>query len=1007
MKYIIFYSWILLLMPCMLVAQQTHTMDDPLELVHRATYFFQDKQYAQAYPLLKQLVHQAKSADRIDQSTEQVRLNYMYLVCRLFMEDRSAEDEAASFILTEDKQAEVQMLRYHLGNYYFNKGIYFKAIDLFDAAGIEHLTNEEVAELKFHKAYAYFKLQQKDKALTLFDAIRQVGTGAHVADAHYYYGLLLFEQNQYDPALVSFRKIEDVLSYAKIVPYYIATILYQKGEVQKALDYALAKIPLKDVYQRELLQRIAAQALFSQKKYAQSLTFLLDYAASGAVLTREDRFKMGYCHLQLQQVPEAIQQFKQISGTEDTLSQHALFLLGDAYLKNQQKSLARNAFLLSSTSSFDIREKEIARFQYAKLSYELEFQDLALTELQDFIIKYPQSIYLNEARELLIAMMAQTNNFREALELFESLKNPSPAVLKLYPRVLYGRAVEWINDDVYRDADQLLQRAQAMKDNQAVLPYVYFWRGEIALRNGNIEDARNYLNQYLQFGNSYISGEANPPHAHYNLGYCYFRKEDYKNAINQFESALVVKQKPGNKLEQDALLRMADCWYMLREFSKARSIYETAISGGWSAADYALFQSAMIAGVSNQREKIQLLQSFPKKHPSSNWQDDVDMELAGVFLAQEQYKDALPALNRIISGNRNSLKAKAYLRQGIAYYNLDQNDQALKSYQTLLQQFPDATEAQDAFENARMIYLEQGKVDDFIGFAKSMGKEIDASQEEQLTYEEAERLFSNGNFNGAIQKFEKYLNKYPEGKFSLEALNYKSDIFLSQKNWQAAAEGFEKLADRAPHKFGEKALLQAARLNFFDLKFYERSSLYYAKLITLATTQENRLEGMRGLLRSQFQLQQWQAATDNAQLLLQQKGIGTDDQLLANLAIAKSYQIQQQWAEAIIAYKKVASISKAAYGAEARFEIARSYFEQRRWDEAEKAAFEVINKSGSYELWVTRAYILLGDVYFNQKDFFNAKATYQSVMDHTSVEALRLEAEQKIKAVNESEQKRP
>ena len=43
---------------------------------------------------------------------------------------------------------------------------------------------------------------------------------------------------------------------------------------------------------------------------------------------------------------------------------------------------------------------------------------------------------------------------------------------------------------------------------------------------------------------------------------------------------------------------------------------------------------------------------------------------------------------------------------------------------------------------------------------------------------------------------------------------------------------------------------------------------------------------------------------------------------------------------------------------------------------AEKAAFEVINKSGSYDFWITKSYNLLGDVYFKQKDYFNAKATY-------------------------------
>ncbi len=43
------------------------------------------------------------------------------------------------------------------------------------------------------------------------------------------------------------------------------------------------------------------------------------------------------------------------------------------------------------------------------------------------------------------------------------------------------------------------------------------------------------------------------------------------------------------------------------------------------------------------------------------------------------------------------------------------------------------------------------------------------------------------------------------------------------------------------------------------------------------------------------------------------------------------------------------SLSKSAYGAEARYEIANSFLAQNRLHDAEKAAFEVINKAGSYE----------------------------------------------------------
>src|SRR5690606_35102904 len=116
-------------------------------------------------------------------------------------------------------------------------------------------------------------------------------------------------------------------------------------------------------------------------------------------------------------------------------------------------------------------------------------------------------------------------------------------------------------------------------------------------------------------------------------------------------------------------------------------------------------------------------------------------------------------------------------------------------------------------------------------------------------------------------------------------------------------------------------------------------------------------------------------------------------------------QLEDNCESAITHYRTVASLSKAAYGAEARYEIAQCFFSQNRYPDAEKAAFEVINKSGSYEEWVTKAYILLGDIYYRQKDYFNAKATYRSVVDNAKIETLRQEAERKLQEVTEEEGK--
>src|SRR5207244_7962062 len=46
------------------------------------------------------------------------------------------------------------------------------------------------------------------------------------------------------------------------------------------------------------------------------------------------------------------------------------------------------------------KQQEVSKFNYAKLSYELGYQDVALTELRRFLSEYPNSTYNTEAREL-------------------------------------------------------------------------------------------------------------------------------------------------------------------------------------------------------------------------------------------------------------------------------------------------------------------------------------------------------------------------------------------------------------------------------------------------------------------------------------------------------------------------------------------------------------------------------------------------------------------------------
>lgn len=990
-----------------LLAQQTHYYSDPEEKFKEAKEYFQKEQYSLAYPLFRELQHDVRETDKANTAITVQEINYYTVVCALKQNEERAEDEAQEYINLQKNNARVQMMSFHLAEYYFLNEKFGNAIEQYNQTNIANLSNRELADMKFHQGYSYFNLQNFAKAKPLFNSIRTIKDDPNYMDANYYYGFLAFRDKQYSEALESFKIVENEKNYETVVPYYIAQIYYIQGKKDEAINYIQQKLASgssSQYYDLELKQLIG-HAYFEKREYAKALPYLEDYVGRSKKVRREDLYELSYCYYQANNYTKAIDGFKQLSGKDDSLSQHAMYLLGDAYLKTGQKSNARNAFLFCSANSSNPDQKEIAKYQYAKLSYELGYQDEAINSLISFLADYPNSKYNAEAKELMIDMLTKTNNFKDAQAMLESMDKPSENAKRLYPRILYGRATEMINDGRLADADALLSKVLADPNNAAVRPMAYFWKGEIGYRNNQLDTAIKYYQLYVSAG-SPASGEANAINARYNLGYSYLRKENYPVAQTYFEPLAKNPALNTDAFTQDAYIRTADCYYMGKNYTAAKAMYDNVIKLSWPAEDYATFQNAMLAGVRSPSEKISLMNTMMRKFPASALVTDANMEVANTYMGEEKFRESIPYLENVIkNSNISTVVPQAILRMGTAYYNIDNNAEAMKQFRILIDKYPNSPEAEDALDNIKTIYLEDGKPDEYADFMRQIGRPLNVDTEDSLTYHAAEKLYDDQKLNDALNAFNNYLQRFPDGAHVLDANFNRAEIYNAKKDWNNALPAYEAVTTNAPNQYAERSALTAARISFFELKNYARAEAFYTQLKQLAAGQENKLEAMRGLLRCQYQQEKWAEAVENAKELTAAKGSSADDKSLANMAIAKSYEVSGQFDLAISNFKSVVQTNKAALAAEARYEIATCWLQLNKLSEAEKAAFETINKSGSYDYWITKAYILLGDIYFKQKDYFNAKATLQSVVENTINAELKAEAQEKLARVADEEGK--
>jgi TolA-binding protein len=336
---------------------------------------------------------------------------------------------------------------------------------------------------------------------------------------------------------------------------------------------------------------------------------------------------------------------------------------------------------------------------------------------------------------------------------YQSLNQATPTTQKAYARLLYGKSIQLINEQKLNEAVDYLNKILKISVATNVIPYANFWLGELAYRLRRYDDAVKFITQFIN-SNMPAQGEANLYNANYTLGYAWFQKEQFKNALTYFEPIANTTKANATTIEQDAAVRIADCYFMLKDYSKAASLYQTVIDKKYAQADYALYQNAMITGVKNNTEKIKSLTSLMKLYPSSTLALDAQLEIAQTYIADEKFMDAVPFLNNIINSKEDeSLKPRAYLKLGVSHYNNNDNKNALVAYRQLIKSYPQSEETSEAMATIRDIFIEDGKPEGYVALMKENGIIIAVNEADSLSYITPYNKYEAGDCMVAIPGF--------------------------------------------------------------------------------------------------------------------------------------------------------------------------------------------------------------------------------------------------------------
>ena len=974
----------------------------------RAEDQFQQRHYRLAVQSARRFLQLREEHMPVEQQAADGKARY-YLAMGMLQSDMTGcADTMLQFLDRTADPAYRQRGSVALARYYFIHDRLADAIPWYENAGIANLSNREIADAKFELAYCYFNVRRFDKAEPLFALIREI-PGRYYNPGNYYYGLLSYNRGDYENALKSFQRIAQLPEYRSIVPYYVAEIYYFMGQRSKALSEALRLIRAEEkLYYDNELHLLAAQCLFEQGQYKEALPYFEHYYEHSTKVRKEELYELAYCYYRIGDYRKATDHFKQLSNARDALGQTAMYLLGDCYLKTGDKNSARNAFGICADMDFNPGQQEASLLLAGKLAYEMGYYDEASERIRTLLDRYPGSSFKAEAKTLFSDLLAKTNNYGDA---YRNLQDISPAddnYRRVYQKVAYGYAMEQLQAGDLQQAWLLLERSLQQPVDGVYRAAASFWMSELAYRMLQYDAVIRYGEAFLRDAGdaaqvAYISPAATPQHAYMNMGYAAMKLENFGVAQAYFRKA----QDASGGMAATAILREADAAFMRKQFAQAAALYDKAIATNTtSEADYARLQKSILLGLQQQHaEKIALLQSIIRRPGGSPYLSDARYELAVAYLDADKFREAIDALAPLTSGADARKAPAAWLKTGFAYQELNDVDNAIAAYRQVVTSYPSSGERAAALEVLRSLYIQSNRPEAYAQLLQEQGlPDVGEHALDSTYYAAAEAQYAAGKYADAQKAMAQYLQRYPNGLFTLKAHFYLGESHYHLKDYKEALAGYEAVLAEPWNDFSASSALKAAEIAYREGD-YAGAFRHYNELRDHTTDAEPLQQAYGGMMKSSFQEQRFADAAAYADTLLSLPGISEAQATDARFYKAKALLQLSNPDAALALFRQLTGDRNGAIAAEAKYSVADIYLKQNKLKEAEDMASQAVKQSGGNDYWVVKSYILLADLLARQKDYFNAKATLQSIVKNTKIPELKEEATRKLEDVKALEKK--
>ena len=928
--------------------------------LNKAFKFFQSKEYKSVISILK------------NQLGETISERYLLEISRL----KTGEDntkELAVLATAHPNHPLNSLANFSLGEHYFfdedwhNTRTYLKSLDSSDLAAN--------ARAQYYFMLGYLNLLDKNyqRAESYFERSQTLTLSKH-PKLTYYQGFVSYHLNKKEEALSYFKKVVNDESFGTSAKFFVAKMKLDDGDFQEVISMSQSEINDSRTETNAALYQLIGEAYAKQGQTNKASVYLeraidlfpgrpepaLFYQAGVA------KFKSGYKEKAIDYLTEAgigPGQYAQLSA----------FQLARLYVSNGEFEKALLAYIEASQSP-DTGIREEAIFQSGKLQIKQQNYSGGINYLNDYKTEFGNGKWIGEVQELLPEAFLRTSNYDQAIAHLKEVGIHSQSQKLIYQKVTFLKSRLLFNDGKDEESIRWLNESVKFPIDPSLSNEAYFMMAEAYF---NLSDFRMSIR-------SYKAQKRPKSDTFYGLGYAHYNLFEYNDALVYFEQ--FVKVVSASEARQDAMLRLADCLYATKSYDQALIAFQGL--KGSATSPYIQYRMGLIH--QNTGRKSEAVQSYQRvlNMGANNFEDDALFNLALLRFESAEFDRAEFQFGSLISKYPTSqFIPEAYLNRAICRVNLNKLEDAKYDYKYVLSNYTHTKKAFNAILGLQELE-EKGVAIKNLNNLIEQYKEAnpDSKSLEVVEYESAKSQYFKLNYEVASVALKKFIKEHPRSADLSEAKYYLADSYYRNGQLEKSEEQFDEIKT-IQHNLTGRILSRLGEINS-QLGNYDKAIATFMRLKSAKLTAKDTYNGTLGLMNAYYKNYQFDDCIYQVNEIINADWKPLNAERNAILMKAKCLMQKQEDEKAKKLFETVADDTDAI-SAEASYYMGLLAFNATDYRESLGILFDLNSKFSSYAEWIDQSYLLIADDYLKMNEFFQAKATLRSIIQHSKNEEIK------------------